>query len=216
MKIFSMMKYLALALFVNAACWGQYSSASNAPDCYFTQTLSTATRTTAFDNRELKCSVWKVQYVNLTNAPASITFDSSSTGTSWAIKSTSGVATITANYFITNFEALYVSVNLISKGTGDVIVAISGYNYKTAKNSPTSNTPDNVPMTTLQDTASATVSYFCKAKSIFDPENNSSYAICTIFRVTYDGSGNFVSKMYADGDAEEDNIWDDRASLTYK
>ncbi len=212
-----MMKYLALALFVNAACWGQYSSASNAPDCYFTETLSSATRTATFDNRELKCTVWKIQYVNLTNAPAAITFDSSSNaGSSWSTKSTSGVAATTANSFVTNFEAQYVSINLTSKGTGNVIVVISGYNYKGAKNASTGMTPQNVAMTTLSDPASSTITYFGFCKSIFDPDINSSYAICAIQRLTYNGSAQLTKVQWADGDAEEDNVWANRAGLTYK
>lgn len=217
MKILSMSKYLVILLFVNAACWGQYSSASNAPDCYFTETLSTATRTATFDNRELKCTVWKVQYVNLSSSPASVAFDvSGNAGSSWSTKYTDGVAATTAGSFTTNFEGSYVSINLTSKGSGDVIIAISGYSYKGSKNTSTGSTPQNIAMTTLSDPASATVTYYGFCKSIFDPNVNSTYGICAIQKLTYNATPALIRVQWADGDAEENNAWADRASLTYK
>lgn len=36
-----------------------------------------------------------------------------------------------------------------------------------------------------------------------------------ILRIQYDASGNPTTKMFADGDVEFDNIWDNRAGLSY-
>ncbi len=216
MKMLSMLKF-SIPLLCVSALHGQYSAASNSPDCYFTEVLTSATRTSTFDNRELRCSVWRVQYVNLSNAPASVNFDRSTTaGSVWYTDTTSGTAATTAGSFTTNFDSLYVSINLTSKGTGNVIVAISGYSYKGNKNSPASATPNNVPMTVLNEVASTTITYTGYCKSIFAPATNTGYAICAVNKQTYDGSGNLVSVLWADGDAEENNIWANRASLTYQ
>jgi hypothetical protein len=215
MRISLSLKFSALALLASAA-FGQYSPASSSPDCYYTEILSTTTRTSIIDNRELSCSVWKVQVLNASNAPIAYTFDRSQDNTTWQTFFTNTIAATTASFTHTVGNSAYVSINLTSKGTGNVIVAISGYNYRSNKNTSSAATPSSVPVTVLNEVASSTITYTGFAKAIFDPNTNTSYAITAIMRVTYDVSGNLTLRQWADGDAEEDNIWANRASLTYK
>lgn len=42
-----------------------------------------------------------------------------------------------------------------------------------------------------------------------------SVAVWTIRKFTYDGSNNLTDEQWADGNTSADNIWDNRASLTY-
>ena len=47
---------------------------------------------------------------------------------------------------------------------------------------------------------------------------NQASAVWKIFKIVYDGpvgTGNLLSIMWADGNELHDNIWNDRASLTY-
>lgn len=193
--------------------------ASNTPDCYFTGTLTTATRTSTFDNTQLKCSVWKLQVVNLSNAEAQFEYTYSQNANVWTIEGTSTAAATAASAISTfNTAAPYLSVNLLRKGTGNVIVVLTGY-YSTPdrlKNNVNAGGPNAVPYTVLRDVASATVTYVGLAKSIFDPVTNTGYAIASVQKITSDGSGNITSVQNADGDTEENNIWANRAALTYK
>ena len=64
----------------------------------------------------------------------------------------------------------------------------------------------------LEDPVSATVTYDGKAtRKGADP----AVAVWSIFKVTYDVNGNFLSKTWADGNQLKDNIWNNRAGLTY-
>lgn len=75
--------------------------------------------------------------------------------------------------------------------------------------------PDSVvtipQQTTLSDPASSTITYFGKAQ----PGVGTDDAVWQIFKLTFDGSGNFISQTWADGNGNFDNVWDDRATLTY-
>jgi hypothetical protein len=66
-------------------------------------------------------------------------------------------------------------------------------------------------MTRLSDPASSTVTYMGLAA----PGTATSAALWQISKITFDGSGNFLSQKWADGNGNLDNVWDDRASLTY-
>lgn len=61
------------------------------------------------------------------------------------------------------------------------------------------------------DYASATVEYHGWAS----PGIATSVARWAIYRVTLDSQGRPTAVEWADGDAEDDNSWDDRASLLY-
>lgn len=63
---------------------------------------------------------------------------------------------------------------------------------------------------TEKDVASATVTYIGKA----NPNAATSDPVWQIRRVTTTVGGN-LSTRYADGNVEFDNIWDNRASLSY-
>ena len=67
--------------------------------------------------------------------------------------------------------------------------------------------PDRDQATRLDDTG--TVTYVGKA----DPGSATSAAVWSIFRMTETGDDLVIE--WADGDANPDNIWDNRASLTY-
>ena len=60
------------------------------------------------------------------------------------------------------------------------------------------------------DQASDTIMYLGKAV----PNADTSAAVWIIYRITTDAGGGLVTEM-ADGDAKPDNVWDDRASLSY-
>lgn len=66
-------------------------------------------------------------------------------------------------------------------------------------------------LTVLGDTASSTVSYIGKAT----PGSATSAPVWQICKIVLDGSGNFLSQKWANGDGNFANIWDDRATLTY-
>ena len=59
--------------------------------------------------------------------------------------------------------------------------------------------------------AGGDVEYIGKAEA----GSSTSSATWQISRLFYDGSGNFEAKLWCDGDFNYDNVWDDRASLTY-
>lgn len=65
-------------------------------------------------------------------------------------------------------------------------------------------------MTLRYDVASSTVSYIGKAK-LGTPTSSAGWKIK---RLTTDAAGGVVVE-YADGDAEFDNVWDNRANLVY-
>lgn len=213
------MKTIYALLFLAISAFAQPNTGSNAPDCYFTATLTDAGRTTAFNNSVLKCTNWKLQVVNLSNAAARYTYDVSVNGSTWTTLGTQEIATTVANTAVTFSSGHpYLSVNVLKQGTGDLIVVFSGY-YGTpavSKNNINSSAPDAVPYSLISEVASATITYIGTAKSIFDPITNTSYAIFAIQKLAYDGSGNLVSVQNADGDTEENNVWDNRATLTYK
>jgi hypothetical protein len=212
------MKKLTLIGLFAALAFAQ-DPASNAPDCYFTATLTTATRTSTFNNTTLKCSVWKLQVVNLSNAEAQFEYTYSQSGNVWTIEGTTVAAATAASTIVTfNTAAPYLSVNLLRKGSGNVIVVLTGFyaSPEVARNNVNSGAPDATPYTLVRDVASATITYVGQAKSIFDPVTNTGYAIFSIIKITSDGSGNVTSVQNADGDTEENNIWSGRAGLTYK
>jgi hypothetical protein len=64
----------------------------------------------------------------------------------------------------------------------------------------------------LEDPVSATVTYDGKAKR---KGAAAASAIWQIFKITYDANGNFLKKEWADGNQLYDNVWSNRASLTY-
>lgn len=45
--------------------------------------------------------------------------------------------------------------------------------------------------------------------------SSQSNSVWKIKKLTYDGSGNLAATLFADGNDNFDNIWDDRASLSY-
>lgn len=47
------------------------------------------------------------------------------------------------------------------------------------------------------------------------PRETTSEPVWQIRKFTYDGSGNVLSALYADGDKYFDNVWNDRAGLSY-
>lgn len=47
-----------------------------------------------------------------------------------------------------------------------------------------------------------------------DPDSNKANAVWQIVKLSYTGE-NMTDIQYADGDLSFDNIWDDRASLSY-
>ena len=47
------------------------------------------------------------------------------------------------------------------------------------------------------------------------PGTATSAALWRIKNLTYDGSNNLTGVLWADGDTNYDNVWDDRASLSY-
>lgn len=47
------------------------------------------------------------------------------------------------------------------------------------------------------------------------PGSATSAAVWRIKKLTYDSSNNLLSILWADGDDQMDNIWDNYASLTY-
>ena len=212
------MKICLILFFSIANLLAQYSPANNSPDCYFTAILSTVTRSTSYDNRETKCSVWKVQVANLSNASSSFMLENSSNNSTWnkTADTDTAVAATTAGNATYSTNEKYISVIIRNKGTGNVVIAVSGYAYQKDKNSATNATPNNVPMTTLHDPASATVSYYCFSKAIFDALTNTSYGICAIQKITLNATPVMTSVQWADGDADETKVWANRASLTYK
>lgn len=48
-----------------------------------------------------------------------------------------------------------------------------------------------------------------------EPGSAKNAAKWKISKLTYDGSNKLLDIQWADGDLEEDNVWNDRASLTY-
>jgi hypothetical protein len=212
------MKTLLGLILTSITLCAQYSPASNNADCYFTETLAAgAARTSTFDNRAAHCDTWVVQVLNLSNNVVSFRLERSNDGSVW--NSLSGTTSVAATTF-SSIEATgnhpYISVNVTTKGTGDTIVVITGYNYAQNKNSASSSGPDPVPYTTLIDVASSTISYICIAKSIFDPDTNTGYPVCQISRITKDASGNVTKVQNAAGSSLENQIWANRAALTYK
>jgi hypothetical protein len=212
----NLLRMLFLALVLSTTASAQFSTASNNPDCFHTETLTTATSTASFDNRELKCRVWKVQIMNLSNASAAYYFERSSDNSTFTILgSLTGLATVTAGSGTYQSSDNYFRVRLTSKGTGNVIISFSGYAYQNNKNNVNFDGPPSVAYTLLREVVSATVTYVGQAKSIFDPNTNTSYAITAVQKITSSG-GEVTLVQWADGDTEEDNVWANRASLTYK
>jgi hypothetical protein len=212
------MKTLTCLIFTVASLSAQFSTASNNADCYFTETFATeGGRTSTFDNRAAHCDTWLVQVLNLSNAATSFTLDRSGNGSTWAVFSTqTSIAATTFGSVEATGDHPYLSVNVTTKGTGSVIIVFTGYKYGQNKNSTVASGPDSVPYTTLIDPASATVSYICVAKSIFDPDTNTGYPICQISRITKDASGNVIKVQNAVGTTTENQIWANRAALAYK
>ena len=69
-----------------------------------------------------------------------------------------------------------------------------------------------LPTTTdISETASPTITYLGSSR----PGSATSAAAWRISRITFDGSGNYTGQKWADGNGNYDNIWDNRASLTY-
>ena len=66
-------------------------------------------------------------------------------------------------------------------------------------------------MSSLYDPVSPTLWYIGSSGS----GTATSAALWQISRLTFDGSGNITSQKWADGNSNLDNVWDDRASLTY-
>jgi hypothetical protein len=155
--------------------------------------------------------------MNLSNAQTTYVLEGSSDSTQFrtigqlATAATSGTGNPVTLQEVPN----YIRVRLSSKGTGDVIFAVSGYNY-TNKGTSAKAVPSNIPYTIVQDVASSTITYIGMAKSIFVPATNTGYALFRVIRITYDVDGNMTATESADGDSEEDNIWSNRAALTYK
>jgi YD repeat-containing protein len=50
---------------------------------------------------------------------------------------------------------------------------------------------------------------------IAHPGELSTQAVWQIRKFAYDGSGNLLSMLYANGSKKFDQVWDDRAGLTY-
>lgn len=209
---------LVILILIAFAAFGQ-NPANNTADCYYTAILTTATRTSAFNNTIPKCTAWKLQVVNLSNAEAQFEYAVSTNSTSWVALGVSTASTTAASTITTFTTGLpYLSVNLLRKGTGNMIVVLTGFysDPTSTRNNVNSGGPDAVPYTLVREVASATISYVGQAKSIFDPGTNTGYAIFAIQKITKDASGNTILVQNADGDTEEDNIWANRASLTYK
>lgn len=211
-----LLSVLFLVLSINTA-EAQFSTASNNPDCFYTETLTSVTSTSGFDNRELKCSVWKVQILNASNNSVAYVFERSGSNSDYnAVGSPSGINTVTAGAATTyQTQDNFVRVRLTSTGTGNVIITISGYSYREQKNNVNVDAPPGVAYTLVRDVASASITYIGQAKSIFDPVTNTSYAVYAIQKLNY-SAGELTSTQWADGDTEENNIWANRASLTYK
>jgi hypothetical protein len=213
------MKSFFAILFLAISAYAQPNVGSNTPDCYFSETLTTATRTATFNNSILKCTNWRLQVVNLSNGAARYTYDYSSNGSTWTTIGTQEIAATVANTAATFSTAQpYLSVNLSKIGTGSVIIVLTGYYASSPvfRNNVNSGAPEATPYSLVKDVASSTVTYIGQAKSIFDPVTNTGYAIFAVQKLTYDGSGNLTSVQNADGDTNEDNVWSNRASLTYK
>lgn len=66
-----------------------------------------------------------------------------------------------------------------------------------------------IPMLAIVDEASATVTYVGETK----PGTSSASALWRIRKITE--SGTITTVAFADGDDQFDNVWDDRASLSY-
>lgn len=67
------------------------------------------------------------------------------------------------------------------------------------------------PESTFMDVVSSSVSYVGKAPA----GSLTSNAVWRIFKLTTDTITGSISIMYADGNPNYDNIWDNRASLSY-
>lgn len=61
------------------------------------------------------------------------------------------------------------------------------------------------------DPASATITYVGRAAA----GSATSAAVWQLSRLTFDVSGNLTKQEWADGNGNYDNVWDDRASLSY-
>lgn len=69
--------------------------------------------------------------------------------------------------------------------------------------------PNGLPLTTRVDEPSATVTYVGKAEI----SSGSGSAVWQIYKMTISGTQLIIT--WADGDSSFNNIWDNRASLTY-
>ena len=64
--------------------------------------------------------------------------------------------------------------------------------------------------TTMYDQVGATIAYIGKANA----GTTTSAAAWQVRRLTFNAEGDVIT-AYADGDGNFDNVWDDRATLTY-
>jgi hypothetical protein len=98
------------------------------------------------------------------------------------------------------------------KVKGQAPAQVTDAEYREVKVSPTGDLGTysaTAPFVTLLDEASASVTYIGKAK-IGSP---SASALWQIQKMSV--SGNVTSITWADGDSLFNNIWDDRAGLSY-
>jgi hypothetical protein len=101
-----------------------------------------------------------------------------------------------------------VDIALTGNAGASVIAGVQAYTFIKQASSHVFQV-DSVNYATRVDEASSTVTYIGKAAI----GSSSANAVWQIKKITISGTETIIT--YADSDAELDNIWDDRASLTY-